>query len=213
MKTRAFILAFFSLILLAAATGFGSDEEPLIPAEAHQKAIRALKKLGPDRGGLLISSRMVRIIGVVSEISLDTAEVKQNLRDLDADITDSEIRIALSGDVLFDFDSWDIRRDAEAELKKVITIMEASKSTEIMIGGHTDSKGSEAYNRDLSLKRARAVKNWIITNSPLSETVFKLTGYGETRPVAPNENADGSDNPQGRRKNRRVEFHIKTTQK
>ncbi len=78
-----------------------------------------------------------------------------------------------------------------------------------MISGHTDSKGSEEYNQKLSEKRAESVKKWLIENAGVNPKIIEISGYGESRPVAPNTNPDGSDNPEGRQKNRRVEIVIK----
>ena len=81
----------------------------------------------------------------------------------------------------------------------------------ILITGHTDSKGSDAYNQRLSLARAQAVKNWFEAKG--LQQNYQLEGLGATRPIAPNTHPDGSDNPEGRAQNRRVEIIVnKTTQ-
>jgi outer membrane protein OmpA-like peptidoglycan-associated protein len=79
-----------------------------------------------------------------------------------------------------------------------------------LIEGHTDGKGTHPYNMKLSENRAGAVKQWLVTNVGVQASRIKTTGWGETRPVAPNTNPDGSDNPQGRQKNRRVELTLRT---
>ncbi len=78
----------------------------------------------------------------------------------------------------------------------------------IIIEGHTDSIGTEEYNLRLSQKRANAVKEWFINKAGLKDLIYETIGYGESKPVAPNQNPDGSDNPEGRAKNRRVEIRI-----
>jgi len=206
-------IAPFLAAFLCSAADTQTEPGPSIPPDAHEKAIQSLKKLGPGRGALKLSAKMVRIIGAVSEINMNTAAIQKDLKDLNATMSDTEIRIAMAGDVLFDFDKWNIRQDAEAQLKKVIKIIAASKSTEIAISGHTDSKGSAEYNLKLSRQRAQAVKDWIVKNSSISEPSVRISGYGETRPAAPNSKEDGSDNLEGRQKNRRVEFSIKILKK
>jgi outer membrane protein OmpA-like peptidoglycan-associated protein len=129
-------------------------EEVLIPPEAHQKAIESLQVLGPERGSKKIDYSMVSIIGVIKEIETQSTAIETAIRDLKAKETETEIQIELSGDVLFDFDKWDIRSDAETTLKKVGDIITACKSPEVIIAGHTDSKGSESYNQKLSEKRS-----------------------------------------------------------
>ncbi|MCP5053470.1 MAG: OmpA family protein, partial [bacterium] len=121
----------------------------------------------------------------------------------------TEFQIQLSGDILFDFDKWDIKPGAEETLKKVSEVIRTSGSTRVVISGHTDSKGSENYNQDLSGKRAESVKNWLIKNTGVDEKSLETIGWGESKPVAPNTNPDGSDNPGGQQKNRRVEIIVK----
>jgi outer membrane protein OmpA-like peptidoglycan-associated protein len=74
----------------------------------------------------------------------------------------------------------------------------------ISIEGHTDSRGDDAYNQRLSLARAEAVKAYLVEKG-VAAGRLRTVGLGETRPVAPNANADGSDNEAGRQQNRRVE--------
>ncbi|MBW1660432.1 MAG: OmpA family protein, partial [Deltaproteobacteria bacterium] len=74
--------------------------------------------------------------------------------------------------------------------------------------GHTDSKGSEEYNLALSQRRADSVKVWLIEEGGLKGITIITKGYGESKPVAPNTKPDGSDNPEGRAKNRRVEIYV-----
>jgi outer membrane protein OmpA-like peptidoglycan-associated protein len=203
------------LILLALMYFFlsclcGAQEgEVLIPPEAHQKAIETLQALGPERGSKKIDYSMVSIIGVVKGIERHGTAIETAIKDLGAKKTEAEIQIDLSGDVLFDFDKWDIRSDAETILKKVGDIITAYKSPQVIIAGHTDSKGSEAYNLWLSEKRSESVKEWLSENAGINSYTIQTIGYGETRPVAQNANSDGLDNPEGRQKNRRVEIIIK----
>ncbi len=197
-------MCFFLPFLCAA-----QEEEILIPPEAHQKAIETLQVLGPERGSKKIDYSMVSIIGVIKGIETQSTAIQTAIKDLGAKETEAEIQIELSGDVLFDFDKWDIRSDAEAMLKKVGDIITAYESPQVIIAGHTDSKGSEAYNQRLSEKRSESVKKWLSENAGISADTMKTIGYGETRPVAPNANSDGSDNPEGQQKNRRVEIVIK----
>ena len=114
--------------------------------------------------------------------------------------------ITLEDGVLFDFGKSDIRPDAAQTLSKLATVLNDAKVPAAHIYGHTDSVSDEAFNQKLSEDRANAVKNELSKNG-VSATL-DATGYGETKPVAPNENPDGSDNPAGRALNRRVEIYI-----
>jgi outer membrane protein OmpA-like peptidoglycan-associated protein len=77
----------------------------------------------------------------------------------------------------------------------------------IEIGGFTDSKGTDEYNVALSKGRANAVVNYLIEKGIPKERMVVM-GHGKANPIAPNVNTDGSDNPEGRQLNRRVELKI-----
>ncbi|MBV5276889.1 OmpA family protein [bacterium] len=148
----------------------------------------------------LPGARIVDILGKVGGI-------EGLIQDLNAKVTAQEIVIDLSGDVLFDFDKWTIRREAEATLDKVASIVKAHVRSRVRIDGHTDAKGDTAYNQQLSEQRAAAIKDWLVAHGA-SATNLSTRGWGKTKPVAPNTRPDGSDNPEGRQKNRRVELRI-----
>lgn len=114
--------------------------------------------------------------------------------------------ITLEDGVLFDFGKSDIRPDAAQTLKSLASVLNNAKVPAAHIYGHTDSVSDEAFNQQLSEARANAVKNDLAKNGVTA--TMDATGYGKSKPVAPNENADGSDNPAGRALNRRVEIFI-----
>src|SRR6266852_5728378 len=129
--------------------------------------------------------------------------------DLKVKETDTELRIELAADVLFDFDKADILPKAETVLGQVADVLRQKAKGGVRIEGHTDGKGSPTYNQKLSLRRADAVKTWLMRQDGLKRIHFVTAGFGATRPVAPNTKTDGSDDPDGRQKNRRVELIIK----
>ena len=114
--------------------------------------------------------------------------------------------ITLEDGILFDFGKSDIRPDAAQTLSTLATVLNNAKVPTAHIYGHTDSVSDEAFNQKLSEDRANAVSTQL-KKEGVSATL-DATGYGETKPVAPNENPDGSDNPAGRALNRRVEIYI-----
>ena len=77
----------------------------------------------------------------------------------------------------------------------------------IIVEGHTDSKGDDSYNMRLSQTRAESVVRYL-TNMSISKSRLGAIGYGEQKPIAINENPDGSDNPSGRALNRRIEISL-----
>lgn len=128
---------------------------------------------------------------------------------LSAQQSDFNIQINLSADVLFDFDKADLKPEADTELQKIADVIRQKGKGVILITGYTDSKGSDAYNQRLSWARAEAVKTWLIANG--LQKNYQTEGKGAANPVAPNTNADGSDNPEGRAQNRRVEIVVNKT--
>jgi outer membrane protein OmpA-like peptidoglycan-associated protein len=122
--------------------------------------------------------------------------------------TSTEVRIDLAADVLFDFDKADLLPKAQQTLAQAASIIRDKAKGSVRIDGYTDAKGSDAYNQRLSERRAAAVETWFKTQGNLKSISFVVRGFGAKNPVAPNTKADGSDNPEGRKKNRRVEIVI-----
>jgi outer membrane protein OmpA-like peptidoglycan-associated protein len=91
----------------------------------------------------------------------------------------------------------------------VVEIIGQYPKARITIDGYTDAKGADAYNLQLSEKRAASVKSWLVQKGGVDGKRIKTKGWGKANPVAPNTNPDGSDNPEGRQKNRRVEITVK----
>ena len=114
--------------------------------------------------------------------------------------------ITLEDSVLFDFGSSELRGEASTTLTNLATVIKDSKAPKVQIQGHTDSVSDDAFNQKLSEQRAQAVSSALKSDGVAAD--LEAVGYGETKPVAPNENPDGSDNPAGRRLNRRVEVFV-----
>lgn len=131
------------------------------------------------------------------------------VQDLQVKETGEEIRIELAADVLFDFDKADLRAAAQSALHQVAGIIQEKARGTVRIEGHTDSKGNDAYNQKLSERRAASVKTWLVDREGLQKVQFITQGFGAKKPVAANTKPDGSDDPEGRQKNRRVEIVIK----
>jgi outer membrane protein OmpA-like peptidoglycan-associated protein len=130
------------------------------------------------------------------------------VQDIQVKETGAEIRIELAADVLFDFDKSDILPRAQSALKQAASLINEKAKGPVRIEGHTDAKGNDAYNQKLSERRAGAVKTWLVGKEGVRGVTFVTRGLGAKNPVAPNTNDDGSDNPGGRQKNRRVEIII-----
>jgi outer membrane protein OmpA-like peptidoglycan-associated protein len=103
--------------------------------------------------------------------------------------------------VRFRSDSDEIMPESHDMLREVANVMKANPDMAIRVEGHTDSEGDDDYNMTLSQRRADSVMRFI-AGEGIDESRLEAVGRGETRPLASNAT------PQGRRRNRRVEFHI-----
>jgi outer membrane protein OmpA-like peptidoglycan-associated protein len=113
-------------------------------------------------------------------------------------------RFLVGADALFEFDKASLTKDAEETLQALLPLLAKAGKHPAAVEGHTDAKGSDAYNQTLSEQRARTVKDWLVAKGALPAST-PIQGWGKRRPVAPNAKPDGSDDPAGRQKNRRVE--------
>ena len=107
---------------------------------------------------------------------------------------------ALPNDVLFDFDKSVLKEGYAENLKTVKNVFDDNPSLKVLVEGHTDSKGREAYNQKLSERRAKAVYDYLVEELSISTQRLETVGYGESRPAYTN------DTEIGRALNRRVEL-------
>jgi OOP family OmpA-OmpF porin len=117
------------------------------------------------------------------------------------------VTIDLRG-VNFDFDKSKLRPDAVEILVQAVEVLKKYPEMKVEVAGHTDSIGTDAYNQKLSERRAKAVYDYLTSNGIDAGRLIGPHGYGKTRPIAPNTNPDGTDNPQGRAQNRRTELNV-----
>jgi len=141
-------------------------------------------------------------------LKISLGQLEEQFKNIRVEDGEMKLRIIFDSDILFDFDRSSIRSDAETSLQAVASFLTQHKGKSIRIVGHTDSKGSDKYNQALSRTRAESVKAWLAARSELDGFTFVTSGRGESEPIAANTHSDGSDNPSGRQKNRRVEIEI-----
>lgn len=156
-----------------------------------------------------ILAKILTIESTVNSMTAGIAQLEGKATGMEVKETETEVHIELSGDVLFDFDKWDIRPVAVPTLEGVAKLIAQHPTAKIVIEGYTDAKGADAYNLKLSEQRALSVKNWLAHHHSSAKQTITTKGWGEAKPVAVNSNPDGSDNPEGRQKNRRVEITVK----
>jgi photosystem I P700 chlorophyll a apoprotein A2 len=196
-KGRRWIVASIAPILVACSDPDDAAPRPstvgsLPPAELEAGADASLG----GRGGPLDAGQTLR----GSESGLSGAALE-----LGARMTETEIIVELPSDVLFEFDQSEIQPAAAPTLRSLATLISENDSGLVTINGHTDSVGSDDYNQSLSERRAAAVASWLTEIGEIRSDRLRTAGFGSGRPVAPNQHPDGSDDPDGRQRNRRVE--------
>lgn len=111
------------------------------------------------------------------------------------------IHITFDSGILFDYDSSDLRQASRQNLSDLVASLEEYEGTDVLVVGHTDSRGDAAYNQALSERRADAARNYLV-GAGLEAARVQALGRGEEEPVATN------DTDAGRQENRRVEIAI-----
>jgi len=169
--------------------------------------------IGRDTEGTLLGAAAGAAVGAAAGAGVgqmmdrQEAEMRDALAASEAAAVKREgdlLAITLKGDVSFDLDSDVVRPGLYNELDRIAQIMIKYPQTSILVEGHTDSTGSEAYNQQLSERRANSVKNLLVQRGVQAYRI-NILGYGESRPVATNAT------PEGRQMNRRVEIRINPT--
>jgi len=132
-------------------------------------------------------------------------EVQTSLKMIPKEVSSGEY-VAIKS-ILFDYNSNQLNRESQIEIEKLASLMEKNSSLYVEVSGNTDSHGTDEYNMGLSAKRARAVVEYI-HDKGVDASRFVTKALGKENFIAINENPDGTDNPEGRRLNRRVDIKI-----
>jgi outer membrane protein OmpA-like peptidoglycan-associated protein len=206
---RLLIAALVSVVAVgsAVAQDFGPDDP--IPAGAKGKVLQLSGAVLPLSAKVLpLEGKILEIKGLGAGLAGAVSPVEATLEELGATVEEKQIKIDLAADVLFDFDKAALRPEAGPALEKVGEVLAAYPRAIVLIEGHTDAKGSDAYNQKLSERRAQSVLDWLAGNGVANQMTAR--GLGEKAPAAPNEKPDGADDPEGRQKNRRVQITVNT---
>jgi outer membrane protein OmpA-like peptidoglycan-associated protein len=173
----------------------------VVRAQNDPQAVIAKKQAELERQRIELEKKSLDL----KQRELDLEKARQEFQ---AQQSGRSLSINLSGDVLFDYDKATLKVDAEESLKKVAVVLSQFPESEVTVEGYTDSKGSKAFNLQLSRERAQAVKDWLVKNGNVLAAHIFTKGLGEEFAIAPNTGADGSDNPLGRALNRRVSIIV-----
>jgi OmpA-OmpF porin, OOP family len=148
---------------------------------------------------------------LVSEINLDQLLADYARRVAGGDVYYSPlVKNPAGGDTLalyFEFDEDEMNPRTRRQLEIVSMILKADPGKKLTLSGHTDSLGTENYNKSLSARRARVVRDFL-TKAGVSATQIITVAQGSSQPRRPNVTETGEDNPEGRRANRRTEIYL-----
>lgn len=158
--------------------------------------------------GAIIGAAVGGATGAVIGHKMDkqAEEIKNTVPDAKVERVGEGIVVEFSSNILFGFDSSNLSADAKTNLDKLVKILNIYPDTDIEVQGHTDSKGSESYNLNLSQNRAGAVSGYLY-NKGIANNRIRTKGFGENMPKYDNNTEDG------RSQNRRVEFLITANEK
>lgn len=206
-----FILMLFAFALLfTGCKTMNKSQKGTVIGVAGGAAIGAVigKKMGNTAAGAVIGAAIGGAAGTLIGQRMDkqAEEMEKVLGDAEIRREGEAIVINFKEKVLFGYDQSSLNDNARRSLDQLSNILKKYPDTDIQIIGHTDSKGSERYNQNLSIQRASAVASYLRNNAIASSRINTI-GMGENDPVATNENDEG------RALNRRVEFVITANEK
>lgn len=163
---------------------------------------------GNTKLGAIIGATVGGATGAIIGRKMDkqAEEMKKKVPDAKVERVGEGIVVEFNNNILFGFDSYELSAAAKSNLNELSTILKEYPDTDIEIQGHTDSKGTESYNLNLSNQRANSVRNYLATQQ-ISRSRINTVGYGESAPEYDNGTEDG------RSQNRRVEFLITANEK
>jgi outer membrane protein OmpA-like peptidoglycan-associated protein len=200
------IALFLSLTLL-----FGSCANWSKTAKGAATGTAAGAAVGAGIGALAGNTAKGAIIGAVVGGAAGTAigvymdkqakELEEELEGATVERVGEGIAVTFDSGLLFGFDSYALSNAKKEDLRELAGTLQKYPDTNIIIEGHTDSKGADAYNQTLSENRANAVADYVVAQG-VSRSRLTTKGYGETSPVASN------DTDEGRAQNRRVNVII-----
>jgi outer membrane protein OmpA-like peptidoglycan-associated protein len=204
------LLALSAALLLGGCATWNKTKKGAVIGTAAGGAAGAVigKTAGNTALGAIIGAAVGGGAGAIIGHQMDkqAEEIKKTVPDAKVDRVGEGIVVEFSSNVLFAFDESNLSGDAKMNLGKLVTVLEGYPETNIEVQGHTDSKGSVAYNQNLSEQRATVVSRYL-TNSGIATSRLNIVGFGETLPKYANDTSDG------RLQNRRVEFLITANEK
>ncbi|WP_291724548.1 OmpA family protein [Bernardetia sp.] len=209
LKTKLQTLLVYTLILSVGSFGLSScaswsnaGKGAAIGGAAGGVLGGVASKKNPA-AGVIIGAAVGGAAGAAIGAYMDkqAKDIEEEVEGVEVKRIEEGIDVTFDSGILFGFDKSDLNANAKENVAKLGRILNEYPDTRLTIQGHTDDKGDENYNRQLSARRADAVRDYLIANG-VKGGRLNTTAYGESAPVASNETEAG------RAKNRRVEVVI-----
>lgn len=210
MKRTVIFLMLMSLIVAGCKTT--RTQRGAAVGAATGGAIGAIigKTAGNTSAGAVIGATVGGVAGAVIGKQMDkqAEEIRRKVPDAEVIHNEGEegIVVNFSSKVLFGFDQSDLTDASKSSIRELAGVLRDYPNTDVMIQGHTDSKGSASYNQALSERRAESVAGYLRQQDIRSQRIT-VVGFGENQPIASN------DTEEGRAQNRRVTFVITANEK
>ncbi|MBK6266370.1 OmpA family protein [Marivirga sp. S37H4] len=205
-----FIILLLMGIMFSSCSTMNKTQKGAVVGTAGGGAMGAIigKASGNTAMGAIIGAAVGGTTGAIIGNKMDkqAEEIKRTVPDANVQRVGEGIIVEFSSNVLFGFDQSALTSSSRASLDKLVIVLNEYSDTNIEVQGHTDSRGSTAYNKDLSVKRASAVVNYLTTKG-ISGRRVSINGFGESVPKYDNNTKSGRD------QNRRVEFLITANEK
>lgn len=207
-KLMIFVVA--ASLLMAGCKSWNRTQKGAAIGTATGAAAGAIvgRATGNAKVGTIIGATVGGATGAVIGRKMDkqAEEIKKKVPEAKVERVEEGIVVEFNNKVLFGFDRSDLTPQATANLDKLATILTDFPDTDIEIQGHTDNSGTDEYNQDLSVKRATAVRTYLVKKS-IKKQRITVKGFGEQFPDYDNATENG------RSQNRRVEFVITANEK
>lgn len=205
-KSRMFVTCTLALTLgVAACASLSRKEKGAVIGATAGGAVGGVigNQTGSTARGAIIGAVIGGTVGAVIGHQMDqqAKELRQDIPGATVTRVGEGIAVTFASGLLYDFDSDVVRAAAATNLRNLAASLGKYPKTDLLIVGHTDSKGADDYNQTLSQKRATAASNYLAAQG-VSNARLRALGRGETEPVASN------DTETGRQSNRRVEIAI-----
>ena len=205
MRHTLLLLGTLATVASSACASLNKKETGAIIGAASGAAVGGVvgRANGSTAKGAIIGAAVGGAAGAVIGHQMDqqAKEIKQNIPGAVVERVGEGLQVTFESGLLFDYDSDVLRSAARQNLATLASSLEKYPNTDLLIVGHTDSIGSDAYNQGLSERRAASAANYL-AGQGVARTRLRSTGRGESEPVVPN------DTDADRQKNRRVEVAI-----